>query len=179
MPARMATRRAKGPALLTRGTPRPRVVAGSPSSLPRGRAKCPRGGAFRRTPGPIPLSSGGAAPPAGQEAAAVEERGGPLPVGGMDQGTALHPPPLEGQVHVDAIDHVPVIAFPLRTAGHDDAPAPAEGRAVVDAPWQQLINHAVTSRPRIEELRCERHDVGIVLIEAAHDQDLAGRERDR
>src|SRR5207248_2591374 len=75
---------------------------------------------------------------AGDEDASIRERGRAMTGASLEHRSARDPFSLERVINVDAIGHVPVIAGPHRSAGDDDAPAPAERCREVDAPEDLL-----------------------------------------
>jgi len=87
--------------------------------------------------------------------------------------------PLVGQVHVDPIRRVEAASEPLDPARHDDAVGPAEGDGVVQPSGQTLGERARDAGEGVDELGRRAHDLRVVLVEAAEDEDLAGRERER
>ena len=81
-------------------------------------------------------------------------------------------------IDVHAIGDVPVIAGPHRSAGDDDAPAPAERRREINAPEDLLREDTRLHVSRLEELGREVRHERVEAVEPAEDEDVTRQQRD-
>ena len=82
-------------------------------------------------------------------------------------------------VDVDVVDGRPVRPLPHDAARDDDTAVAAERHRLMQAREDRLRQQGHGAHGRIDELGLRIRHRGILVVEAADDEDLAGRQRDR